>query len=219
MAGLDTFHYILVGTSALFVLFALFYVVYLILDNDEKEFNSRSLGISILFLILASFFSGINFVHYFIERKPFLQFLYEYSAQIGLVVWFALIVSIFHFILEKKFLKTAKEEIDQEIKKIKAERDYLQKDKKRQIEKVQQEAEKIIAEAYQQRERIIEQAEIEREKLLLEAQEEIEREKDRILKRFKENGTLNKTRTKEKNKEAPKKEEIYKDEDEIDLST
>jgi len=217
MADFNYLFYFLVGTSALFVLFGLLYVAYLILDNDEKEFNTRSLGISILFLILASFFSGINFVHYFIEKKPFLQFLYEYSAQIGIAFWFALAMSIFYFLLEKRFLKTAKEEINEELEKIRKERGYLQEEKNKQLEKVKKEVEKIIAEAYQEKEKIIKQAELEREKLIEEAKKEIQAEKERILNRFKEE-TPNKTTTRKINKKTKKTKKENNEDEEIDLS-
>ena len=105
---LDFLNYLLIGTSALIAIGGFLYALYLIFLNEEITIETRNLAIFVILLILASFFSGIVFVHYFIEKYSFLDFLFDYARYIALSFWFGFFAVTIYKIYELKLFENFK---------------------------------------------------------------------------------------------------------------
>jgi len=213
MSMLDFLNYLLIGTAAIITAWGLIYAIYLILLNEEREVQTRNLGWFLIFLVPASFFSGIVFVHYFIEKyinkNFFVDFLWDNSRQIALAFWFGLFVAIFYIFIEKRLLMRLKEELKEEEERIKRQWEDLLDKKERILNEARKKAEEIIQQAEKEREKIIFQAEEEKRMLIEQAKREIEQEKERILSKYKEKELekIQKEETKEINKYQSKDKE------------
>ena len=82
------------------------YLGYLAYLNEEREFNTKDLALSILVLSIASFASGVVFAYY----KP-INFILLYAYTISVLFWFAFFIVILRYILIVRKLKKEKEQL------------------------------------------------------------------------------------------------------------